>query len=716
MNSIDKFIYINLKSRPDRNIEILNNLKKMNIPNEKIYRLDAVFNSLGAIGCYLSHIKVLEYAIRNNLKTIAVLEDDFNFIEDNNRVYKELEIFISTKKKWDALLLCRGGICELKEMEFQNFYKINYCSSTAGYLIHYTFYEKALKLFKEGLKLLEETKDLKNYPIDVYCWKILQPNNDFYMCYPSLGYQRSSFSDIEKRNTIYSTLDGSLYNNTRKYITCQIKGGLGNCLFQIATVLSLGWKYDLEQVFENVESSYSIFNNRPVYWNSVFSRCKLLDSNEYTKTFSDCYYVKEDNNGYSRIVCDTRHNYLLDGYFQNPKHFIEHKNILKSFFQFPILENKKNSVSIHIRRGDYLKLSHFHENLDINYYCNAISHFPKNSSFYILSDDIEWCKDKFFFCKNITYIDNLNDVESLAFMISCNYHIIANSSFSWWGSFLSDSNKTIYPENWYVDKIQNDINIKNMPLNNWICCPYKKDKISILIALYNGIEFLNECLDSVLNQSYSNFEILIGVNAPNTQERDKIYDECCKIIQKNDKIIIKKYDSVGKGNTLNSMVKDATSDIICILDCDDKWSKNKLEEQYNIYITKFYDVIGTWCEYFGEKSGSPDIPSLEISDFFTTNPIINSSVMLSKKLMLQFPYSDSKIEDYEMWLFMNNKGISFFNIPQKLVQIRIHKNSYFSGINNKYVVNLVNHFKNLNVFIDENNLPYTDIGGYIISK
>ena len=122
----------------------------------------------------------------------------------------------------------------------------------------------------------------------------------------------------------------------------------------------------------------------------------------------------------------------------------------------------QNSVSIHVRRGDYLK----HKNLQthglcsLDYYKKAIDYLldqKSNLNFFVFSDDLEWCKNNFDFVQNIFYCEG-SPIEDFILMSSCKYNIIANSSFSWWSAFLNQNqNKIIiYPNNWFVN---NDLKI-----------------------------------------------------------------------------------------------------------------------------------------------------------------------------------------------------------------------------------------------------------------
>lgn len=204
--------------------------------------------------------------------------------------------------------------------------------------------------------------------------------------------------------------------------------------------------------------------------------------------------------------------------------------------------------------------------------------------------------------------------------------------------------------------------------------------ISILMPIYNGIEFIEESVSSVLKQTFTEWELIIGVNGhhPNSE----IYKIAKSYEEKSNKIRV--YDLIdirGKSNALNHMLQYCNHDYIAILDVDDMWMDNKLQTQF-IYCF-VYDVIGSQCVYFGSMDGiSPRIPLNDIShiDFSLCNPIINSSVIMRKELCYWNSANDG-VEDYELWLALRKQGKRFYNCSDILVKHRIHQTSAFNTQN-----------------------------------
>jgi teichuronic acid biosynthesis glycosyltransferase TuaG len=207
--------------------------------------------------------------------------------------------------------------------------------------------------------------------------------------------------------------------------------------------------------------------------------------------------------------------------------------------------------------------------------------------------------------------------------------------------------------------------------------------ISILIPIYNGIEYIDESVSSVLQQTYTEWELLIGINGhpPNSE----VYQKAKEYESKSDKIrVLDYYPIKGKANTLNEMIKQCNFDYIALLDVDDIWINNKLEVQSKLLYD--YDVIGSKCKYFGDKENVPPILLGDISegDFSSGNPIVNSSCIIRKDLCY---WNENGIEDYDLWLRLRNQNKKFFNFQEILVKHRIHNDSAFNAKGNGDKVN-----------------------------
>jgi glycosyltransferase involved in cell wall biosynthesis len=224
--------------------------------------------------------------------------------------------------------------------------------------------------------------------------------------------------------------------------------------------------------------------------------------------------------------------------------------------------------------------------------------------------------------------------------------------------------------------------------------------ISILIPIYNGIEFIEESVSSVLSQTYDKWELLIGINGH--PENSDVYKIAKEYQSKSEKAgqalgkirVFDFYTIKGKANTLNEMIKYSNYNYVAILDVDDIWHPQKLELQSQ--ALNDFDVIGTQCVYFGERLNgiTPNIPFGDISniDFSLVNPIINSSSLIRKEFCYWNRVWDG-VEDYDIWLRLRKQNKRFYNFKEILVKHRIHNASAFNakGNDNKVDNLLISH-------------------------
>lgn len=207
--------------------------------------------------------------------------------------------------------------------------------------------------------------------------------------------------------------------------------------------------------------------------------------------------------------------------------------------------------------------------------------------------------------------------------------------------------------------------------------------ISILLATYNGENYIKQSIDSILNQSFKDFELLIGFNGTTDNSKNIVAN------YNDSRIKIFDYgDDKGKAKTLNKLIKEAKFDWIAIQDDDDVWIPEKLEKQ--IKFINEYDIIGTQIKYIDENSNfiNKEI-ILETEDnmikFYSLkgiNQIANSSSLISKKEIEKLNGWDENlfgIEDYNLWLQLIKNNCNFINLNEVLVFHRLHIKSNFNS-------------------------------------
>lgn len=249
-------------------------------------------------------------------------------------------------------------------------------------------------------------------------------------------------------------------------------GGLGNMMFQIATAYSVALRDNKKMVCDTRDM---MIPHKPYsfYTDNIFRKIELL-SNPINQR-----YFGEGGFQYSPIP-NFSGNVKLIGYFQSEKYFIDHKNEVLELFEIDentnsyLLETygdilSQDTCSIHVRRGDYLSLPNHHPIQEIDYYKKSVKIIGEDKFFLIFSDDIKWCEKNFDFVKNKIFISNNLDYQDLYLMSMCKNNIIANSTFSWWGSWLNKNKnkKVISPKKWFGFAYET-YNTNDLYCNGWL--------------------------------------------------------------------------------------------------------------------------------------------------------------------------------------------------------------------------------------------------------
>lgn len=217
---------------------------------------------------------------------------------------------------------------------------------------------------------------------------------------------------------------------------------------------------------------------------------------------------------------------------------------------------------------------------------------------------------------------------------------------------------------------------------------YPEDiRVAVLIPVYNGHEYLRECLESVQNQTRPPEQVLVGINGHDpSSDTVAILEQVCEEFMDVLPLEVTVYAQGGKVRTLHRLLEEkVTTNFVAMLDVDDTWLPEKLELQIEILQQYQVSVVGSNCVYHGDMSGSPNIPAgiLKPIDFLTHNPIINSSIVMLTDLA---HWDTDGLEDYELWLRLVRQGHVFYNLAEPLVYHRVHKDSAFNV--NPYVEKL----------------------------
>ena len=289
-------------------------------------------------------------------------------------------------------------------------------------------------------------------------------------------------------------------------IVTNIIGGLGNQMFQYAAGRALSLMndqplrldvstfdgYNLHNGFElsrlfmgpmNLATSDELLNM--LGWRAVPIIKRQLLKNLFSMLRGNRFIV-EPHFQYWSGIHQVQTDAYLSGYWQSSKYFKGFENDIRADFVFKqILTDKNhemaskilacNAVSIHVRRGDYVQNPNTlstHGICSLDYYNLAIRHISKcieNPIFFVFSDDMAWVRKNFKIEFPYHHIDHNLGAESyndMRLMSMCKHHIIANSSFSWWGAWLNPclDKVVVAPDRWFV----NATNTNDLIPNDWV--------------------------------------------------------------------------------------------------------------------------------------------------------------------------------------------------------------------------------------------------------
>jgi glycosyl transferase family 25 len=204
LSDIKHVFYINLEHRLDRKTHVTQQLETIGL-NHVAQRFNAIKMENGAIGCSMSHLTLLQNAIRNRLDHILIVEDDIQFL--NPELFKtQINTFLERhNNEWDVILLAGNNMPPYQQID-NMCVKVSQCQTTTGYLVNGHYIQKLLDNVKTGLtNLLHTPKQHTLYAIDKY-WFNLQKIDRWFLIIPLTVVQREDYSDIEKKVINYKSV------------------------------------------------------------------------------------------------------------------------------------------------------------------------------------------------------------------------------------------------------------------------------------------------------------------------------------------------------------------------------------------------------------------------------------------------------------------------------------------------------------------------------
>lgn len=267
-------------------------------------------------------------------------------------------------------------------------------------------------------------------------------------------------------------------------IVTRIIGGLGNQMFQYAAARALALRNNTQLAIDR--TAFTTYKTHRYALDFFATNVANASPDQMPHTNALRFLpaglvgnrprvVRERSPRYDASICALKGNIYLEGYWQSERYFIDHEATIRSDFQFrrppspanqTLLEqiNSVCSVSLHIRRGDYVsdaQANRVHGTCSIDYYHRAIDTLGRRlqvpMTVFVFSDDHAWVDDNLRLPVPLVHVrGNTADTadEDLRLMASCRHHVIANSTFSWWGAWLDPRPDTLVvaPRQWFVSK------------------------------------------------------------------------------------------------------------------------------------------------------------------------------------------------------------------------------------------------------------------------
>ena len=515
-------------------------------------------------------------------------------------------------------------------------------------------------------------------------------------------------------------------------VIVKLYGGLGNQLFQYAMARRIAvdtrslLKLDASTGFENdfYKRTYSL------------NHFNVFEHFAAPEDIVGLQYVKEKHFHFDPEVLNLSDSVYLDGYWQSEKYFKSIEDIIRD--ELTVKEPLKdanlriasqmaatNSVSIHFRRLYGVSCGkvdtqgfNIHGSIPLDYYYRCIERLTqtvKDPHFFVFSDDPGWVRDNLKLPYPTMVIANNGedkDYEDLRLMSLCKHHIIANSTFSWWGAWLNRrKDKMVFtPEPWF-NAAEHDV--KDLIPEQWMKISVPKPptadlgkhgrfisyglyqeiqsnfdetsdcpiKISVIIPCFNQACYLPQAVESLIRQTYTRWECIIVNDGSSDNTVDVANQLIAKYPDKQIRFIDKPHSGVS--DTRNVGIQVATGAWILPLDSDDMFEPVFMQRAVDIVNREpKVDIVFSNVQEFGASNGQwiPDEYSREQVMVTDTMPYAS---LYRKELWHKVGGYDRPLsmirqpEDWSFWISCSKHNVSVKRIQEKLFLYRVHPQSTY---------------------------------------
>lgn len=483
----NKGFYINLDRRLDRKQQFENEVSKVGLLDffERFSAHDGSHETdpmKRHYYCGSSYINLFRKILNEGYEKVLIFEDDIVFYNEGSKpaiqIMEQALDEIQNFSDWD-LLYFGGHPSEI-------LYKVSdILSIPQGVLTTH-----AVGYTRKGIEKIIKYKPFSDSAIDG--WISVRPQIRKYITNELAISQSDGDSDLDASGKSVGPFGfANSYKNIKfrpaktssscylenNYIVPRLQGRTGNMMFQIANAYVKALEYDRQIVVPYAESSSSHLE-KGLFRNFNFRIDKIPDNNKSKHIWSSFNYnkVSDPDNDIPTVYC---------GWYQSEKFFENYKSVIrdvfsptqefinKAFNDYPFLKTYQ-VAAINIRRGDYLTQPRRHPVVSHSYIDKAISKLPYHDIKLIVSDDIQWCKNNMRY-ENMIFAENYYDQNALWLLSLCDHFVISNSTFSWWGAWLSRNKEkvVIAPSIWFGPDVEE--NSQDIYCENWTKIDTKYD-------------------------------------------------------------------------------------------------------------------------------------------------------------------------------------------------------------------------------------------------
>ena len=266
--------------------------------------------------------------------------------------------------------------------------------------------------------------------------------------------------------------------------TVKISGGLGNQMFQYAAGRAFALRHGAQLKLDT--SFYGRKRHRRFELDAFPIEAEVAHTAKVGRFFSETRRLRDKLRSSKQVYREPHFHFddnfrtlplgvTLEGYFQSERYFAEHDEMIRIELAPPVPHDEGvqtiaremtdcSATSLHVRRGDYVtnaKASQMYCACGMDYYRDAMERIPGNDPVYVFSDDIAWAKENLPPAKPLVFPNpgvSSTALSDLWLMTQATHHIIANSTFSWWGAYLAGPGRglSIAPKRWFTDESIDD--------------------------------------------------------------------------------------------------------------------------------------------------------------------------------------------------------------------------------------------------------------------